>query len=668
MLKGPRPIMLPLRGLCPLMLPNCRFLEAEIQTLCLELERMGIWRDVPLSEEKTEAAEPDFDPECEELQVHQIDSNAAAQVQRSRLAYVMQHLEKRLLMSVLRLAGERGIKPLALCYDGLIVDKTTLPEEGIASFLADLEALVKTEFGGLVMPFSLKSMTCPPMPPTFNAVWYDKIKDSFSPEFFLQLSKFNPMSTSLSALTAKLEEAKTTYESFSRGKQKAEAKEEMRNIKRGIEAAEHDAEEKTFKRQLAYFEQFHGVCKAPFMYYQRSRDQIPVFYNKTDFQSLLSSEAQFLSKWFMYTNRVSYSKCDFLPPPIPLPADVLNTYRGLAIESVPRSTADVPLDGIFSHISFLCNGEEAPTKYLTHYLAHMVQRPGENPHVGIVLHSRLQGVGKNILLENFCNTIMGSQYLFSTPQIDQVAGRFSNVPNKFMVILDEVKFKSQREVDGIMKSFITTDVIRWEKKGLAVQDVNNVSRFFILSNETCPVKIEDTDRRYCVIECTVDKVPSRDYFNNLGRLLTDKITMRALYDYLMALDLTKWDPRDIPMTDSKRDMIAVSRHPVHEFIDEFIDTYHGTSGEDGSLVQFYQDGTIVVSSKFLLDLYNKAVSKFGVKPITNTMFSMIMKRELKATNSRKRFTIDGESTQIWCTIFSYSRPTDMSDLGDTLLC
>lgn len=624
-------------------------IQEEVGALALRLEKLDIWRDIPLASDKAEAAaEPEFDPDCEELQVHYVDQKAVRQVERSKLSYVMQHLEKRLLMSVLRVASERGVKPLALCYDGLLVDKHSLAEDAVPSFLKELEERVKTEFGGLVMPFSSKAMACPPMPPGFNPVWFNKIKTSFSPEFFMQLRSFNPLAEQIAALKADFTQTKLTHDSFARGKAKQAAKEEMARIKAEALELDTEANAKLYDRQLAYFEQFHGVCKDPIMFYHKRLDLLApaTFYNKTDFSNVLSSETDFLLKWFADSRRLAFARADFLPPPMTCPPDVMNTFRGLVIEAVAPVPTGVDFSPILDHISFLCNHDQPAVSYFTKYLAHMVQRPGENPRVAIVLHSRTQGVGKNILLELFCCTIMGSQYLFATSQLDQVTGRFSNVPNKFMVILDEIKYKSQREVDGIMKSFITTDVIRWEQKGLAVQDVNNVSRFFILSNESCPVKVEDTDRRYCIIECTATEPPSREYFDNLGKLLTDKVTMRAFYDYLMAIDLTTWDPRDIPMTDSKRDLIAMSQHPVHDFITGFVES--SRAFPDPAVMQFKSDGSVVVSSTYLLDLYNKEVAKFGMKPISNNMFSVIMKRELQAAYGRYTFS----SGQLYAVTFT----------------
>ena len=90
-----------------------------------------------------------------------------------------------------------------------------------------------------------------------------------------------------------------------------------------------------------------------------------------------------------------------------------------------------------------------------------------------------------------------------------------------------------------MKALITNPRHTVEKKGLQSYEVENLCGLVFASNNPTPVKIESSDRRYVVYN--PQKILNQEFFNNWMVWVKDKQNQRAVYDYLMNLDVEHID-------------------------------------------------------------------------------------------------------------------------------
>ena len=90
-----------------------------------------------------------------------------------------------------------------------------------------------------------------------------------------------------------------------------------------------------------------------------------------------------------------------------------------------------------------------------------------------------------------------------------------------------------------MKALITNPRHTVEKKGLQSYEVENLCGLVFASNNPTPVKIESSDRRYVVYN--PQKILDQEFFNNWMVWTKDKQNQRAVYDYLMAIDVENVD-------------------------------------------------------------------------------------------------------------------------------
>jgi len=561
------------------------------------LMQLQIWNDTPESSKNNPSKED---------------------IENSKLSYVAQHLEKKALLVMCNTAKKYNANIYALCFDGLIISKSVgCPNNFAIACQRDLEV----EFPGLNMIVTVKEMNCPDLPAPLST------SCRFNLSFISMLGSKTKYDREIISIESKITKATGTFNNFKRGKAKSSAKEEITNLTQQLQDFNEKIEHESYSIKKIYFEEFHGKILAPLNYYQREFDNVPITYKITDFEHLLANVRikmndkiiPFTTRWFTDIEILSFSKVDFLPPPLKCDTHILNNFTGYIIQKY-QCLSNTSTERINNHIQFLCNNDTTVYTYMKNWLAHMIQFPGKIPGVAIVIKSK-PGFGKSLFFEKLGRNILGSQYIHATALIDQITGRFSELPNKVLIILDESNSKDSFANSNILKNLITQDKYSWERKGLQPITVNNVARFIFLSNMDLPVKIEQSDRRYMVVECTQDK-PSHDYFDKLAEDLCNLSVLKTFYNELATTDLSNWDPRNYPITEACSDIQNASRPIIHDFMDYFIDL----TVKDKDDTNYYIDNAnLVIKSTYIRDLYKTWLFERQLRAIPDGKFAIEIK-------------------------------------------
>ena len=99
--------------------------------------------------------------------------------------------------------------------------------------------------------------------------------------------------------------------------------------------------------------------------------------------------------------------------------------------------------------------------------------------------------------------------------------------------------------------------------------VDNFLNLMFLSNCESPVRIENTDRRYFVKRVSDIHKGDQAYFSKLVNCLNQD-TANHFYTFLMQLDISIFNPREIPETQEKHDMKVFAMNPIDLFVDEIL--------------------------------------------------------------------------------------------------
>jgi hypothetical protein len=252
------------------------------------------------------------------------------------------------------------------------------------------------------------------------------------------------------------------------------------------------------------------------------------------------TKTSFFEVWLKDASKRTYERVDMLPPPLVCPSDVYNTYQG------PRS-----VQIILDHVLMLAGDTgEAGREYLLDYMAHLVQKPGVLPKVGILMQSK-QGVGKNLLFEELLGKkILGPGLMHCSAQSEDYFGRFDNAAvNKLLCIHDEVVGRDMARTAGLIKESITAELQGLEEKGLKKVQLRNFVRWIYLTQSIHALLLDTPERRVFVAECDNSMAPGvgapevvDEYFTRLWIWVADDANVRAFYDYLMARDISTWRP------------------------------------------------------------------------------------------------------------------------------
>lgn len=218
-------------------------------------------------------------------------------------------------------------------------------------------------------------------------------------------------------------------------------------------------------------------------------------------------------------------------PVIPGPND-FNMYQGRKLKS-QAGTWD-KLDDFISRI--ICKGDLEKRKFLIHWMAHMVQYPGEKPGTAVVCRGD-GGTGKGM----FGRLLMKltAPHCKQLEKESHVTGTFAgeHLSKCILAIVTEALFGKSGKVSSELKALITELTMQVEAKGFSLMTVLSYIRLYIDSNDELPILIEGngSERRYFVLETDPAEKANTAYFKNVVAAIEGD-EMAALLAYLETYD------------------------------------------------------------------------------------------------------------------------------------
>jgi hypothetical protein len=254
----------------------------------------------------------------------------------------------------------------------------------------------------------------------------------------------------------------------------------------------------------------------------------------------------FFDRWNKDPNKVEYENMDFLPPPLTCPSTTYNMWSGFNVKETKGGTIKPFLE--------LMELVEGGKDYMTWYLADLVQNPGRLPEVGIVLRG-LEGTGKNTITETIARLIGNDHYFSTTDPAMDVFCRFSEARyRKLCINFDEAEAKKMFSQNENIKGLITSPFMTYEQKGLTPIRVRSFARIITTTNNYAPLKISMTDRRLAVFQMREKFVGNKEHWDSYYTWLNKPENIWCLYEYLMKVDLSKVNLKNIPDTVARNEI------------------------------------------------------------------------------------------------------------------
>ena len=228
--------------------------------------------------------------------------------------------------------------------------------------------------------------------------------------------------------------------------------------------------------------------------------------------------------------------------------------------------------------------------YILQWLAFKLKHPGNKMNTSLLVWSRKQGVGKNLLFE-CVKDVIGSKHSQTITQSDLKRDFNGWLKNKVLVIGDEVLTSDRRKETDQLKFLITGTTVTINEKHQPEYSVSNFASFVFLSNHGDAIHIDKDDRRFFVHEVTAEPL-EQDFYKRFVEW-RDNTGLAALHFHLLnKVDINGFDPTaPAPITEAKLQMIGESQSALEEWITDVICDPIGNIGAE------------VASTKKLLDVY-----------------------------------------------------------------
>jgi hypothetical protein len=305
--------------------------------------------------------------------------------------------------------------------------------------------------------------------------------------------------------------------------------------------------------------------------------------------------------------------------PIDLPDGAINSWLGFSVE--PAEGDIKPFIKLFKRQ--IPNPNDR--KYVLHWMANLFQNPASKAFTSIVMWSRTQGTGKNLVWECVGNLFNERHYtLVSQEVFDDAFTEWK--ANRVFVICDEVSSTEKRQTADRIKGWITSSSNAINTKNEPKFTQPNLIKYVFLSNHPDAVFLDDSDRRFFVVEVAEGRLPDSEAKEFTS--WRDGGGKAALLHFLLNLDISEFNAKaPAPMSSAKQEMIDDNKSDFEGWLDQLLTNMHATigreicSGEE-LRTQYANSSNTRCSTKTV----STALSKRGIKRLT---------KQAKLTNGKR---------------------------------
>jgi hypothetical protein len=129
-----------------------------------------------------------------------------------------------------------------------------------------------------------------------------------------------------------------------------------------------------------------------------------------------------------------------------------------------RAAATLAAAPMLDHVDkIITQGNATQRLWLHSFFAHMVQKPDIKPGVMIVLYSKYEGAGKNVIVDKIAQ-IIGRDHTYETANTDDVFGTFNESTDEILLLtLNEVSLAG-KQIQAKLKDLLTRSTINVHRK------------------------------------------------------------------------------------------------------------------------------------------------------------------------------------------------------------
>ena len=157
--------------------------------------------------------------------------------------------------------------------------------------------------------------------------------------------------------------------------------------------------------------------------------------------------------------------------------------------------------------------------------------------------------------------------------MDQILGKFNGaLIGKRLILCDEASMGGDfwDSFNNSLKGLTTSTRMAIERKGRETITMNTFAAFMIFSNHDNPVRVEKSDCHHLCLKVSNHRVGDRAYWNKLLAAAKDPKAPGAFLAWLMSVDLSNFNPANVPSTQTKRELIMAGLLSSERFLQDIL--------------------------------------------------------------------------------------------------
>eukprot|EP01048_Picozoa_sp_COSAG05_P002740 COSAG05_NODE_118_length_17779_cov_4.419231_6_plen_760_part_00 len=264
--------------------------------------------------------------------------------------------------------------------------------------------------------------------------------------------------------------------------------------------------------------------------------------------------------WCKSAHRRKYQKLTFYPS-FDYTGPDFNTFTGFAIQKEQAIEGNV--QPILDHIKTIwCKSNEQYFEYTLNWMAHVIQKPYEKIKVALALKSTYEGAGKGCVVDKLMQ-IIGDNHSCQVANDTDLFGDFTaTMSGKVLMDLDEAVWGGNKKAKGLLKNMITEKMVRIRMMRTDSYQEPSYHAFIFTSNEDWFLPANSNSRRYFALELDnrwagVETTESKAYFDPVWAVKAEHLA-----HFLYHRDISKFDPRQVPITELLKEQAAFSLDSV----------------------------------------------------------------------------------------------------------
>lgn len=299
-------------------------------------------------------------------------------------------------------------------------------------------------------------------------------------------------------------------------------------------------EENNFKviMQNVYYSKIQGI------YVISDQKQMVQRWKHLQYDGFDGKRPTFIDDWILDDKIRVYIQAGLYPDGSICPPNTFNMFTGFEVDKLSYAnpilmqTIDEPevkegVDTVKWLFRRLVENDEHYV-YLMIWIASIFRHPDTKPRVAIVIKSA-QGCGKGLAGKFICDLI-GNQYTFKTPNIENVVGQFNaGIHNKFLVILDDVCTLKSETIERF-KSPISEPTITIRRMHTTAFETRDFVRYLMFTNSDRFLTLTEEERRFFLTCSNSLKLTSIETQKVL-RAIEDVRVQKKFHEYLMELPI-----------------------------------------------------------------------------------------------------------------------------------